>query len=168
MRFVYFLLSLACTVALIWALNTRWQAGATKTPRLGYFLSPQKGFWQNAESVTADFNAEIKAPELNGKAAVYIDNKLIPHVFAENDFDAYFVQGYLHAKFRLWQMEFQTHVAAGRLSEVIGKDGLNTDRFFSQTGNGIRSRASHGCYRDGFCHEECSKCLCSRGECIHT
>ena len=134
MRFVYFLISLSFTVALIWALNNRWQVGETKTPRLGYFLSPQKGFWQNTESANANFNAEIKAPVLNGKASVYIDDKLIPHVFAENDFDAYFVQGYLHARFRLWQMEFQTHVAAGRLSEVIGKDGLNTDRFFRRLG----------------------------------
>jgi penicillin amidase len=31
------------------------------------------------------------------------------------------VQGYLHAKDRLWQMEFQTHFAAGRLSEIVGK-----------------------------------------------
>lgn len=134
MRFVYFLLSLSCTAALIWVLNTRWQVGPTKTPRIGYFLSPQKGFWQNAESVSADFNAEIKADALNGKATVYIDGRLIPHVFAENDYDAYFVQGYLHARFRLWQMEFQTHVAAGRLSEIIGKEGLNTDRFFRRLG----------------------------------
>ena len=134
MRFVYLSLSLFCTIALIWALNTRWTSGTSKTPRLGYFLSPQQGFWQNAESATANFNGQIKSPELKGKVDVYVDGRLVPHVFAENDFDAYFVQGFLHAKFRLWQMEFQTHVAAGRLSEVIGKEGLNTDRFFRRLG----------------------------------
>lgn len=134
MRFVYLSLSLFLTVALIWALNTRWTVGETKTPRLGYFLSPQQGFWQNAESVSADYNTEIKSPELKGKVDVYMDGRLVPHVFAENDFDAYFVQGFLHAKFRLWQMEFQTHAAAGRLSEVVGKVGLDNDRFFRRLG----------------------------------
>src|SRR5205823_3325593 len=36
--------------------------------------------------------------------------------------DAYFIQGYLHAKYRLWQMEFQTMAAAGRISEILGND----------------------------------------------
>jgi penicillin amidase len=71
--------------------------GNTKSPRLGYFLSPQQGFWQNAESTSADFNLTVKSPELKGKVDVYIDQKLIPHVYAENDFDAYFVQGFIHA-----------------------------------------------------------------------
>lgn len=134
MRFVYFIISLTFTIVLIWALNRQWSMGNTKSPRLGYFLSPQQGFWQNAESTSADFNLTVKSPELKGKVDVYIDQKLIPHVYAENDFDAYFVQGFIHAKFRLWQMEFQTHVAAGRLSEIIGKEGLNTDRFFRRLG----------------------------------
>ena len=57
------------------------------------------------------------------------------HIFyAENDADAYYVQGYLHAKFRLWQMEFQTYVAAGRLSEIVGEGRVNTDRFFRRLG----------------------------------
>ncbi|MFN5428144.1 MAG: penicillin acylase family protein, partial [Bacteroidota bacterium] len=105
-----------------------------KSPRLGYFLSPQQGFWQNAESAAADYNLNVKSPQLKGKVDVFIDQKLIPHVYAENDFDSYFVQGFIHARFRLWQMEFQTHVAAGRLSEIIGKEGLNTDRFFRRLG----------------------------------
>jgi penicillin amidase len=134
MRFVYFFISLTCTVSLIWALNRQWQIGAMKSPRLGYFLSPQQGFWQNAESAAADYNLNVKSPQLKGKVDVFIDQKLIPHVYAENDFDTYFVQGFIHARFRLWQMEFQTHVAAGRLSEIIGKEGLNTDRFFRRLG----------------------------------
>jgi penicillin amidase len=53
---------------------------------------------------------------------VYIDDRLVPHIFAQNDEDAYFIQGYIHAKFRLWQMEFQTMAAAGRISEILGRD----------------------------------------------
>ena len=65
-----------------------------------------------------DFSENLSFPQLKGKVNVYFDERLVPHVFAEQDNDAYFVQGYLHAKFRLWQMEFQTHAAAGRLSEL--------------------------------------------------
>jgi acyl-homoserine lactone acylase PvdQ len=84
---------------------------------LGSFLSVQEGVWQNAEPVDADFNASLRFDALKGKVDVFLDDRLVPHVFAEQENDAYFVQGYLHAKFRLWQMEFQTMYAAGRASD---------------------------------------------------
>ncbi|OIQ97971.1 acyl-homoserine lactone acylase QuiP precursor [mine drainage metagenome] len=108
--------------------------GATKTPRLGYFLSPQQGFWQNAEPANVSFDKDISIRGIKSTTEVYFDDRLVPHIYAENDADAYFVQGYLHAKFRLWQMEFQTYIAAGRLSEIIGEDGLKTDKYFRRLG----------------------------------
>ncbi|SJZ50985.1 penicillin acylase family protein [Sediminibacterium ginsengisoli] len=134
MRIFPFLVSVACTAGLVITLNTQLPMGSGKTPRLGYFLSPQHGFWQNAESADAAFDGEIKVPGLKDKVDVYMDERLVPHIYAANDEDAYYVQGYLHAKFRLWQMEFQTHVAAGRLSEIVGKDRIATDRFFRRLG----------------------------------
>ena len=100
------------------ALNKKWGA----VPPLGKFLSPQHGFWQNAEPADQDFNADLRFSNLKGKVSVYFDERLVPHVFADNDEDLYFVQGWLHAKFRLWQMEFQTIAAAGRVSEILGND----------------------------------------------
>src|SRR5471030_133335 len=134
MRIVPFLISGICTVGLVSVLNTQLPAGGSKTPRLGYFLSPQQGFWQNAEPVNTDFNANIAAKDLKGKVDVYMDNRLVPHIYADNDLDAYYVQGFLHAKFRLWQMEFETYVASGRLSEIVGKDKVPTDRFLRRLG----------------------------------
>jgi len=116
MRIVPFFLSFLLTAGLIFCLNTQWGS----VPPVGKFLSPQHGCWQNAEPVDKDFNASISLPDLKGKVQVYFDEHLIPHVFAQNAEDACFVQGYLHAKFRLWQMEFQTHAAGGRLSEILG------------------------------------------------
>jgi len=134
MRIVPFLLSGLCTVGLVIALNTQLPAGGSKTPRLGYFLSPQLGFWQNAESANTNFSGEVKLANLKGKVDVYMDDRLVPHIYAENDLDAYYVEGYLHAKYRLWQMEFQTYVAGGRLSEIVGEERLPTDRFFRRLG----------------------------------
>ena len=56
------------------------------------------------------------------------DSLLIPHIFAANDDDFVKVMGYVTAQHRLWQMEFQTHAAAGRISEIIGDKALDFDR----------------------------------------
>ena len=97
-------------------------------PPMGKFLSPQHGFWQNAEATDHDFNADLKFPDLKGKAEVYFDERLVPHIFAENDEDLYFVQGYIHAKFRLFQMDLQTKAAEGRASEIAGAKAINYDK----------------------------------------
>lgn len=130
MRVASFIISLAVTVALIIILDSALVLPAP----LGKLLSPQHGVWQNAEPGNEDFNANLTFPQLKGKVSVYLDDRLIPHIFAEEENDAYFVQGYLHAKFRLWQMELQTHAAAGRASEIIGDKALVHDREFRRLG----------------------------------
>lgn len=126
MRIAPFIISTVITAGLVLALNKKWGP----VPPLGKFLSPQEGFWQNAEAADHDFSADLKLPGLKGKVSVYFDERLVPHIFADNDEDLYFVQGYIHAKFRLWQMEFQTMAAAGRISEILGNDPryINYDR----------------------------------------
>ena len=116
MRVIPFLISAAVTTGLVIALNTQLPLAGAKTPRLGYFLSPQQGFWQNAVANEEDYGGELKLAGLQGNADVYFDDRLVPHVYAESERDAYYIQGYLHAKFRLWQMEFQTRAAGGRLA----------------------------------------------------
>ncbi|HET9430506.1 MAG TPA: penicillin acylase family protein [Chitinophagaceae bacterium] len=124
MRILPFIVSAIITVGLVYALNRKWG----DIPPMGKFLSPQHGFWQNAEPANSDFSDNLSFPGLKGKAEVYFDERLVPHIFAENDEDAYFIQGWLHAKFRLWQMEFQTLATAGRISEIIGEKAVNYDR----------------------------------------
>ncbi len=133
MRIIPFIACAAITSGLVVVLNTKMVLPAP----LGKLLSPQHGVWQNAEPTNTDYSADLKFPQLNGKVNVYLDDRLVPHIFAEQENDAYFVQGYLHARFRLWQMEFQTHAAAGRLSEILGgKDPriLDVDRMMRRLG----------------------------------
>src|SRR6476620_12177618 len=139
MRIIPFIITAIITVVLIFVLDSSLPLGGAKTPRLGAFLSPQQGYLQNAEPINQDFNATLHFPDLNGKVDVYFDDRLVPHVYAEKENDAYFIQGYLHAKFRLWQMEFQTYAAAGRLSEIMGETSggnnfLKIDKFFRRLG----------------------------------
>ena len=133
MRIVPFIASALVTTGLVIVLNSNLVLPAP----LGKLLSPQHGIWQNAEPVNIDYSADLTFPQLNGKVNVYLDERLVPHIFAAQENDAYFVQGYLHARFRLWQMEFQTHAAAGRLSEILGaKDPriLDVDRMMRRLG----------------------------------
>ncbi|MGI9138764.1 MAG: penicillin acylase family protein, partial [Sediminibacterium sp.] len=134
MRLLPLIGSTIITTALVFTLNVQLKLGNAKAPRLGYFLSPQHGFWKNAEKIDANFDASIIASELQGNVDVYVDDRLVPHIYADHDQDAYFVQGYLHAKFRLWQMDFETRVASGRLSEIAGADKLPIDRMFRRLG----------------------------------
>ncbi len=126
MRIVPFIVSAVVTTGLIWALNKPW--GAKVPMPLGKFLSPQHGFWQNAEATDYDYSAALSFPDLKGNASVYLDERLVPHVFADNDEDLYFIQGFLHAKFRLFQMDLQTKAAEGRASEIAGEKAINYDR----------------------------------------
>lgn len=124
MKYIRFIFFLILSSTLVYVLDSR-----TILPLpLGKFLSVQEGIWQNAEPVNASYNANIKLKGLEGNASVYFDERLVPHIFADKENDAYYVQGYLHAKFRLWQMEFQTHAAAGRISEIVGEKGINFDK----------------------------------------
>jgi len=56
------------------------------------------------------------------------------HIKAQTDTDAFFALGVAHAQDRLWQMEFQRRVGAGRLSEVLGKATVDQDRFLRTWG----------------------------------
>ena len=53
----------------------------------------------------------------------------VPHIYADNDRDLFFAQGFVHAQDRLFQMDSFRRVGAGRLSELVGPSGLAADRF---------------------------------------
>lgn len=99
-----------------------------KLPAMLPFLHPATGFWQNIQHDASLPLAQYQLPDVVAPVTVAYDNDLIPHIFAENESDLWFVQGFVHAKHRLWQMEFQVRAASGRLAEVLGPDLLEYDR----------------------------------------
>lgn len=122
---------------LIYFLNTPLGS----TPALGYFLSPTHGFWKNARnSESRNTSIEIQCPK--GKATVVYDELAIPHIFAEDEQDLPYALGYVVAKDRLWQMEFQMYAAAGRLTELVGGKALEMDRFTRRIGIVRAAKAS--------------------------
>ncbi|MBI5955703.1 MAG: penicillin acylase family protein [Chloroflexi bacterium] len=75
-----------------------------------------------------------RAPGLKGRAEVHRDTWGVPHIYAENMEDLFFAQGYVHAQDRLWQMEMNRRIGAGRLSEIFGKVTLEQDLFLRTMG----------------------------------
>jgi penicillin G amidase len=126
MRTIMFMLSAAAVFSLAWLANQHQPFG-TALPALGPLLSPYSGFWRNAEPAAAPPDLALSFPQLKGDAEVVFDQRLVPHIFAEHLEDAAFIQGYLAAKYRLWQMDIAIRATAGRLSEVVGERALEHD-----------------------------------------
>ncbi|MBC7616451.1 MAG: penicillin acylase family protein [Pedobacter sp.] len=117
-------------ILLAYALNTKFGS----TPPLLKFLNPFTGFWQNAESSMFSANPKIALKGAEAEIDIIFDDRMIPHVFAKNDHDVYYAQGYVTAMHRLWQMDFQTRFAAGRISEIVGEKAIEVDRYQRRMG----------------------------------
>jgi len=124
------LLCILIPILLAYAANTKFG----DVPPLLEFLNPFTGFWQNAEGKNAFANNSISLPGTFEAVDIAFDDRLIPHIFAKNDHDVYFAQGYVTAMHRLWQMDFQTRYAAGRLSEVVGEKAIELDKYQRRMG----------------------------------
>jgi penicillin amidase len=129
-NFLAFLFFAILTSALVYVLNTKIML----VPPVGKLLNPFGGFWQNAENEHINFQKQVKIGGLQGKVTVQYDQRMVPHIFAENEGDLFMVQGFVTAQHRLWQMEFQTMAAAGRISEIIGTKGIHYDRYQRRIG----------------------------------
>lgn len=99
-------------------------------PPLGKLLNPFIGVVQNEdEGILSDTGKiVIRKAALTDDVSIFFDDRKVPHIYAKNAADLYFAQGYITSYFRLWQMDFLTYAAAGRLSEILGNDLLAYDR----------------------------------------
>lgn len=64
------------------------------------------------------------------------DRHGIPHITADNDSDLFFGFGWAIAEDRLFQLDWLRRKAVGKLSEIIGPDGLVSDRLVRTIGLG--------------------------------
>jgi penicillin amidase len=76
----------------------------------------------------------VKLQSLSAAVDVLRDAHGIPHIFAASIEDAHFALGFVHAQDRLWQMEMNRRIGAGRLAEVLGPGALETDRLLRTLG----------------------------------
>lgn len=85
-------------------------------------------------TLTPKYEGHEQLYNLSDEVRVLFDPYGIPHIYAQNEEDAFRTLGYVHAQDRLWQMEVLRRIGTGRLSEVFGSKMLNTDKFFLSLG----------------------------------
>ncbi|NBB69365.1 MAG: penicillin acylase family protein, partial [Alphaproteobacteria bacterium] len=66
---------------------------------------------------------------LDAPVTIRRDAHGVPYIEAESEADGYFALGWVHAQDRPWQLEMRRRIGQGRLAELIGRDGLEIDRF---------------------------------------
>ncbi len=83
-------------------------------------------------------------PGLAHRVRIQRDRWGVPHVFAAGTVDLFFGFGYAVAQDRLFQLDFLRRKARGRLAEIIGHDGIESDLLYRTLGLGqIADREWH-------------------------
>lgn len=98
-------------------------------------------FW--LRSSLPDYDDTRRIAGIDAPVQILRDENAVPHIFAGSLEDGLFALGYVHAQDRLWQMETQRRIAAGRLSELIGEGGLRIDRLMRVLGIHRNAQASY-------------------------
>ena len=69
----------------------------------------------------------LSPPGLKGSVKILFDEHGVPQIYAENEEAASFAVGFVHAWYRLWEMDIQRRLASGELSEILGRSTLRSD-----------------------------------------
>lgn len=79
-------------------------------------------------------DGEYRLLGLEQRAEVLRDGHGVAHIYARTAHDLFYLQGYVTAQDRLFQMDLYRRAGAGRLSEVFGEPTLEADRSFRTIG----------------------------------
>lgn len=71
---------------------------------------------------------------LTSKVEVRTDDYGVPHIFADNEADLFFAQGFITARERMFQMDMTRLAGRGELSTLFGEVTIDTDRFLKTVG----------------------------------
>lgn len=94
--------------------------GSKPIPPLGKLTHPYWGYLYNGANADKGLDKTYNLKGVKDEVTIVYDDRMVPHIYAKNEYDLFFAQGYVTAQHRLWQMDLQVRVAAGRLSEILG------------------------------------------------
>ncbi len=80
-----------------------------------------------AKRSLATLDGQLTVSGLKQPVSVVRDQQGIPHIYAQNDDDLFFAQGYVMAQDRLWQLEMWRRWHEGRLAEIFGPKAYDYD-----------------------------------------
>lgn len=84
-------------------------------------------WWDKETKARVSATSGSKKATVKGTVRIERDANGIPHIFADNDIDLFFGFGYATAQDRLFQLDYLRRRAVGRLSEILGPEGLELD-----------------------------------------
>jgi len=122
--------SLVCLALLLFVSAT----GLGPLPPLGPTFVPGTGVWTAGADAQLPKAETIHGAGLQRAARVTFESNGVAHVQAATDTDLYWAIGYLHARFRLFQMDLLRRQGESRLSQIVGPDALPVDRFEARLG----------------------------------
>jgi len=91
-------------------------------------------FYKMLSASLPEYKGEISSEKIKDNIEIYRDSLAIPYIFANNDEDAAFALGYLHAQERLFVMDMARRAGEGRLSEILGEEAVPFDKMFLTIG----------------------------------
>ena len=74
-----------------------------------------------------EYSGTLDLKGIKEEVTVIRDEFAVPHIYAKNEEDLYTAVGYVMAQDRLWQMDLVRRATLGRLSEIFGKEFIETD-----------------------------------------
>lgn len=92
------------------------------------------GFVWYRSASQPQIDGQLKIAGLTASIDIIRDADGVPHIYAQSSRDAYFALGFVHAQDRLWQLELNRRIPAGRMAEILGPNALPTDRFLRTLG----------------------------------
>ncbi len=84
---------------------------------------------QKARAVLAQLDGDVPLPGLKEPVEVLRDRWGVAHIYACNSDDLFFAQGFVVAQDRLFQLDMWRRVTLGETCAVLGRKGLEGDRF---------------------------------------
>jgi len=122
--------------------------GAGPLPALGPAFNPETGAWTMSADAASYGTQTLHLDGLQKPAKVVLEANGTAHITAATDHDLFLTTGYVHAKFRLFQMDLLRRQGEGRLSEVLGR-GKDDEVLNSGPLRAAAGPAAHGPERVG-------------------
>lgn len=119
-------LAALCASAAVLAL---FAFGYGPVPALGRALDPGHGAWASAAGGQPAHSQTLALPGLAHPVQVVFTSHGVASIHAADDGDAFLALGYLHARFRLTEMDLERRLGEGRISQLAGSAALATDKF---------------------------------------
>jgi penicillin amidase len=98
-------------------------------PALGPALDPGRGAWTSASGGQPASSQTLRVPGLTAPVSVSFSSQGLASIDAANTRDLFVALGYVHAKFRLSEMDLERRLGEGRLAQLAGPSDLSSDEF---------------------------------------